>query len=403
MLRKIGKIIVGILVVIGLLAGVIFLLAPKPPKTPENVADVAELEAYLNELVASETPPGLSVTVVKDGEQVYSNAFGHADLPNGIEATPETVYHWWSMTKVATAVSILQLAEQSKLNLDDPVVDHLPFFQIEYPSENSEQITIRHLLNHTSGLPDMIPDLFGLVHSEDMTMDQTAILKEYLPSFNKLKFEPGSDAAYTNLSYLVLGSVIEAISGQSYESYIRDSVLQPLAMDDTDFIYRDEMAVHEAIGSHPFVSIFTPMLPFLLDMDALVRERIGAQYWLERVYIDVTPSTGLIGSTPDAAKLMLDLLSDDSQLLSASSIAAMQPTGDQPGERPLGWAEFGEDNGHFDKLSTKRSWVQHSGGGPGFATVMRLYPEENLGVVIMVNNTNLDYHGLSKLVADVDW
>jgi CubicO group peptidase (beta-lactamase class C family) len=81
----------------------------------------------------------------------------------------------------------------------------------------------------------------------------------------------------------------------------------------------------------------------------------------------------------------------------------MQPTGDRPGERPLGWAEFGQENGHFDKLSTSRTWVQHRGGGPGFATVMRLYPAENLGVVIMANNTNLDASGLTELIADVDW
>jgi CubicO group peptidase (beta-lactamase class C family) len=395
MIRKIGKITLGILVVIGLLAVVTFILAPKPPKTPDSAANVAELEAYLNDLVASETPPGLSVTVVKAGEEVYSKGFGYADLPNGVEATPDTVYHWWSMTKVTTAVAILQLAEQGKLSLDDPVVDHLPFFQVEYPSADSEVITIRHLLNHTSGLPDMIPDMLGWVHTEDMTMDQTAILKTQLPSFNTLKYEPGRDAAYTNLSYLVLGAVIEAVSGQSYEAYIRENVLQPLAMNDTDFIYRDEMAAHEAMGSHPFVSVFTPMLPFLLDMDALVSQRVGTQYWFKRVYLDVTPSTGLIGSAPDAAVLMLDLLRDEPQLLTAESTAAMQPTGDQPGERPLGWAEFGQENG--------RSWVQHRGGGPGFATVMRLYPEEDLGVLIMANNTNLDNDGLAELMASLDW
>lgn len=395
MLRKIGKIIVGILIVVGLLAVVLMVLAPKPPKTPKSVADVAELEGYLNELVASGTPPGLSVTIVKDGEQVYSKGFGFADAPHVIETTPDTVYHWWSMTKVTTAVAILQLAEQGKLNLDDPVVDHLPFFQVEYPSANSEVITIRHLLNHTSGLPDMVPDLFGLVHMEDVTMDQTAILKAHLPSFNKLKYEPGTDAIYTNLGYLVLGTVIEAASGQSYEAYIRENVVQPLDMANSDFIYRDDMGEHEAMGSHPFVSIFTPMLPFFLDMDALVRERIGTQYWFNRVYIDVTPSTGLIGSTPDAGKLMLDLLSDEPQILSTASIVAMQPTGDQPSERPLGWAEFGEENG--------RSWVQHRGGGPGFATVMRLYPEEGLGIVIMANNTNFDSAGIAKLVAGLAW
>jgi len=389
------KTIVGIIVVIGLLVVVLMVLAPKPPKTPEQVENVAELESHLNDLVDSETPPGLSVTVVKDGELVYSNGFGYADLPNGIKATPDTVYHWWSMTKVPTAVGILQLAEQGELDLDDPVIDHLPFFQVKYPSASSDVVTIRHLLSHTSGLPDLIPDMIGWVHTEDMTMNQTEILKANLPSFNELEFEPGADVAYTNQGYLVLGVVIEAVSGQSYESYILENVLQPLDMASTDYIYRDDMITHEAMGSHPLVHMFTPMLPFLLDMDAIVRERVGTQYWLERVYLDVTPSTGLVGSTSDAGKLMMDLLSDEPQLISADSVTAMQPTGDQPGERPLGWAEFGEENGRF--------WVQHQGGGPGFATVMRLYPEEELGVVIMANNTSLDNSDLAELVANLDW
>ena len=178
-----------LIVIVGL-----YVFAPHAPGTPEQVKDVAELESYLNRLVQSGNPPGLSLVVVKDGEIVYNNAFGYADGPNEVKAGPDTIYHWWSMTKIPTAVAIIQLQEQGKLNLDEPVTQYLPWFDVTYPSESSSVITVRHLLQHTSGLPDTIPAMIGWVHYDDATRNQTEIVKKYLPDFNKLKFEPGEKA-----------------------------------------------------------------------------------------------------------------------------------------------------------------------------------------------------------------
>ncbi|MCP4420551.1 MAG: beta-lactamase family protein [Chloroflexi bacterium] len=364
-----------------------FLLAPHPPRTPKQAATVAELEAYLQTLTESGDPPSVSLAVMKDGELVYNKAFGMADGVNHLPATSDTVYHWWSMTKMATAVSILQLHEQGKLDIDDPVSDYLPFFDVQYPSLDSPLITIRHLLNHTSGLPDSMPAMIGWVHTEDENHNQTELLKEQFPNFNKLKFSPGSDNAYSNLGYIVLGVIIESVTGERYESVVAEQILQPLSMAQTDFVYTDKMSQHEAIGSHPLVHFFTPLLPFFVDMEMLVQERIGTRYWFNRFYIDATPPTGLIGSAADAAKLML-VLQDGGQLLSTDSIALMRPNGDK---RPLGWAEYGDN------------WVQHRGGGPGFASIMRLYPDEALGIVIVANGTNLDSENLVELVAGLDW
>jgi CubicO group peptidase (beta-lactamase class C family) len=92
--------VVLLLAIIGLDA-----FAPHPPTTPKQVANVAQFETYLSHLTASGNPPGLSGVVVKDGEVIYNNAFGFADGPRNIKATPETVYHWWSMTKIPTAIA----------------------------------------------------------------------------------------------------------------------------------------------------------------------------------------------------------------------------------------------------------------------------------------------------------
>ncbi len=375
-----------LLIIVGMGIG-LFLLAPHPPRTPKHVADVAELETYLQTLTTAGDPPGLSLAVMKEGELVYSGAFGLANRVNGTMATPDTVYHWWSMTKMATAVAILQLHEQGKLDIDDPVSDYLPFFEVEYPSPDSPPISIRHLLNHTSGLPDSMPAMIGWMHPEDESYDQTELLKTQLPNFNKLRFAPGSDTAYSNLGYVVLGVIIEAVTGERYESVVIEQVLRPLGITQTDFVYTEEMSQHEAVGSHPFVHLFTPLLPFFVDMDMLVQERVGTRYWFNRFYIDATPPTGLIGSATDTAKLM-SALQDGGTLLSADSIELMRPRGEK---RPLGWAEFGD------------TWIQHRGGGPGFATIMRLYPNESLGIVILANGTNLDSENLVELIAGLDW
>src|SRR5687768_12560698 len=158
------KMLLSLLVVLVFLSIGLYTFAPHAPATPQQVVDKTELETYLNRLVASGNPPGLSVVVVKDGDIVYNNAFGFADGPRKIRATPDTVYHWWSMTKIPTAIAIMQLQEQGKLDLEEAVTKHLPWFEVKYPSGESRAITIRDLLQHSAGLPDPIPAMIGWVH-----------------------------------------------------------------------------------------------------------------------------------------------------------------------------------------------------------------------------------------------
>jgi CubicO group peptidase (beta-lactamase class C family) len=360
---------------------------------PKNPASLIQVENYIRNLIERGQPPGLSAVVVKDGKIIYCKAFGWADSPKKLPASPNTRYHWWSMTKVATAVAILQLQDAGLLNIDDPIREHLSFFHVYLDDKPAPAITIRQVLRHTSGLPDTIPAMLGWVHYEDDIYPQTDLLRKHLPSFNQLKFHPDSKSAYSNLGYAVLGAIIEKVRGIPYEKYIQDHILTPLGMTQTGFLYSPEMVDQIAAGSHPIFNIYTPMLPLLLNMRSLVRQRDGLQLWFNNLYLDMTPPSGLIGPVKDAAKLVNALLME-SDILSYESHTMLKPQGIKPIERPLGWAEFNEEN---------RLWLQHSGGGPGFATVMRIYPEENLGIVIMANNTNLPRERLVEAFAHLDW
>jgi CubicO group peptidase (beta-lactamase class C family) len=375
----------------------LYAFAPHAPATPKQIKDVSDLETYLNRLVDSGNPPGLSVIVVKNGRIVYSSAFGYADKPHNLRARPDTVYHWWSMTKIPTAIAIMQLREQGKIDLDDPVKKYLPWFDVTYGLENSQSITISNLLQHTSGLPDTIPAMVGWVHYDDEERNQTEVVKKHLPEFNKLKFRPASQAKYSNLNYMVLGAVIESISRQTYETYITQNILQPLEMTQTGFVYSPAMAGKAAAGTLPVVHFYTPLLPTLLDPTLLIRERQGKLLWLNRVYIDATPSTGLIGSAPDVGRLMMAYLNrgtlDGNSILSPESIQMLTDT--KPfDDHGLGW---------FVYESKNERYLEHAGGGPGFATIMRLYPDTGLGVAILSNGTDLDRDELVNLFAHLEW
>jgi CubicO group peptidase (beta-lactamase class C family) len=391
------KMLISFVIAILILGVGLYAFAPHAPTTPKQVNDKEALETYLDQLTSSGNPPGLSVVVVKGGEVIYNKGFGHADGPRRIEAASDTIYHWWSMTKIPTAIAVMQLQEQDKLDLDEEVIKYLPWFEVNYPSDASAALTIRHLLQHTSGLPDSVPAMAGWVHYSDESYNQTEVLKKHLPEFKTLKFEPGTKAVYSNVNYMVLGAVIEAVSGQTYESFITENILQPLGMSQTGFVVSPAMAEHEAAGTLAIVHPYTPLLPVLLDPKALIRERGGKLFWLNRFYIDATPSTGLIGAAPDVARFMMAYLNggtlDGKSILRPESISMLTETTPVDG-RGLGWAV---------STSNDERYLEHMGGGAGFATTMRLYPASGLGIAILSNGTELDRTGLADLLHSMDW
>ena len=182
--------VIGFCLVFILIIGGCAIMPPKLPPT-SHVNSVDGLEAYLNRVVETGDPPGLSLVVVKETQIIYSQGFGMADGPRNQVVTKETIYQWWSLTKIFTAVAILQFQEQGMFKLDDSVKKYLPFLEVKYPSKNSEQITIRHLLNHSSGLKDAGNAILGWIHFDgDSAVNQTALLKEKLPKYKKLAYEP---------------------------------------------------------------------------------------------------------------------------------------------------------------------------------------------------------------------
>ena len=377
------------------------------PTLPDKVEDISGFENYMNNLVKSGTPPGMSLVVVKNDSIIYSKGFGWADEPRKILATPNTVYHWWSITKIATAIAILQLQERGKLSLNDPVVRYLPFFDVKYPSDTSKQVTILNLLNHTSGLPD--PSAFTFVrwvhHDGDPPVNQTDFIRKVLPDYSKLKFEPGDHSEYSNIGYMVLGAIIEKVTGMIYEDYIRQNILQPLGMNHTDFLYMKETKSDEAAGAHPTFNLMTPLLYIMAP--SYVREIDWSHLWMERVYTDQTPSTGLIGPATDAARLAAAYLNggvlDGRRILSQGSITTMTFEG-QIKEKNEDSLNYHRQGICWQIYGKSGRWVlTHDGGGPGFSTKIQLYPDEHLGFVLFTNDVTCEPWKIINLAASLKW
>jgi CubicO group peptidase (beta-lactamase class C family) len=363
-----------------------------------NPMSVESLEAFIQEKAETNNVPGLSVAVAKENRVVWERGFGFADLAASTPATPSTSYLWFSMTKIVTATAVMQLAEGGKLDLDAPVTNYFPDFSIV---SQPVQVSIRHLLSHSSGLANPLP-IRWVRPAGTPAPDRRAFVKGLLARHRKLKFTPGERASYSNLGYLVLGEVVSETAGASYEEYIRHEILAPLDMNRTGFAYKQPDGHQAATGYQslwgPLTLLFRAALP-----RGVVGPRQGRYVAFNPFYVNGPAYGGLVGGVDEAARLVMLHLnggqSDGAQLLSPESVATMQRITPRGGKRDfgLGWFRARE------AAQRRPAFVEHLGGGAGFWNVMRLYPEESLGLVVMGNTTSYDHESICDAVVGVPW
>ena len=348
------------------------------------------LEATLEDL-AERKVPGLSAVLVKRGEAGEFKSAGVSDLTLGTPATSDTVFLWFSMTKIVTATAVMQLVERRALGLDDPVRRFLPGFpraRAGWP-----EVLVRHLLSHSAGLANPIP--LRWVHLADQPgRDPREFAQDLLERHSRLRFAAGSRAVYSNLGYIALGEVIAAAAGQRYEDYVHSEILAPLSMSRTGFAYPGEAHGEVATGYQARLSPLTPVFRLMLPK-GIVGANQGRFVAFNRLYVDGPAYGGLVGSARDAARFMAAHLNegqlDGVRLLTPESVAAMQQI--QASGRKLdvgfGWFRRGADRAHTDQL-------EHLGGGGGFWNMMRIYPARGLGVLTMGNATSYDHQRVAQ-------
>jgi CubicO group peptidase (beta-lactamase class C family) len=200
---------------------------------------IDQITATVDKAAAEDKFSGV-VLVAKEGAPLLSRAWGMADPAKGIANRSDTKFNIGSINKIFTHVAIGQLAAAGKLSLSDTISKHLP----DLPVPSADKITIEQLLQHRSGLGDIFGPKFMASHASIRK------LSDYVPLFAgaPLQFEPGADQKYSNAGFVVLGLIIEKVSGQSYYDYIRDHITKPAGMTDTASYAVDENVPNRAIG-----------------------------------------------------------------------------------------------------------------------------------------------------------
>jgi CubicO group peptidase (beta-lactamase class C family) len=321
--------------------------APAPPN--ESAVDAIFKDAI------HPGQPGAAVLVAKDGKILFEKAYGLADVEHAIPVSLETKFNIASITKPFTAAAILKLQEEGRLSLDDPLSKYIP----DYPRGN--EIKIRHLLTHTSGIPEKLGGPATLATAFFPASQPYLIaLFKYQP----LDFDPGSQYAYSNSGYYLLGYIIEKVMGQSYLDFLRNTFFKPLGMDHTGIYAPGEsgkaMPYWYANGS----------------LDGLQKAREGAR----------VGANGVLDSTVEDLYRWSEAYMNARILSPASVQAAWTPSiqGNTATtyERIAGYG-YGWSIGRFRGVRQ----VSHTGASGGYCSSLYIYPDERLTVAILANSS----------------
>lgn len=325
-------------------------------------AKADEIDRYMEAQIINLHISGASLAVVRGGKIVKARGYGFADLQSSAVATPETVYEIGSMTKQFTAVAVMMLAEEGKLSLDDSLTKYFPAAPAWW-----NKITIRHLLTHTSGIRNhvAVPGYMDLFRTS-ITGKTFPAREDLLNEFYQLpkEFAPGETWAYDNTGFYLLGVIIEKIGGKSYWDFLNERIFKPLAMTHTRSTESSEIVPHRAAG-YGWTGRTWENRPILAPFVAF--------------------SAGSILSTvEDLAKWDAALYTE--KLLKKSSLEKMwTPARTNSGEL----AAFDYGFGWFIEKYRGHRNILHSGGTPGFSSVMHRFADDRMTIIILTNHADL--------------
>ncbi len=323
------------------------------PDRPLTTAEIARyVDEYVRNMVERDVFSG-TVLLARDGEPFYSSAWGYANLRWQVLNKLDTKFNIGSMNKMFTGVAICQLAEQGKLTFDDYVIDHMP----DYPNEEfARSVTIHHLLTHTSGMGSYWKTMFQM----DWTKLRSVEDFWHLTIDDSLAFEPGAHFQYSNSGPVVLGMIIQEITGMDYHDYIRENVTGPAGMANTDCYHNDHIIPNLALGY------------FWAEEDDTIRTSNIFEHSARG-----GPAGGGYSTVEDFLRFSEALL--NGALLSDSMTAVLT----------TGKIRTGPDE-QYAYLFADADWnghrvIGHGGGAPGINADLKIFPELGFTIAAMSN------------------
>ncbi len=331
----------------------------------------------LDALVRESRTPGIQYLVIDADGTLFEYAGGWADLSSHRPMTVDTTMMAYSMSKTITAAAVLQLVEARKIALDDSIDRYVE-------SPYGPQVTVRHLLSHTAGIPNPIPLRWVHTVQDHVDFREDAALAAVLRKHGRLSATPGTKYAYSNIGYWLLGPIVERVSSQSFIEYVRNDVLEPLGMKPEALGYAVVNPSTHATGYLEKFSLVNLIKWFVIDA-ALIGEYEGPWLQIRAHYANGPAFGGLVGTARGFAAFLQDQLRPHSCLFDVPThnlFYEPQRTGKGRAiAMTLGWHIGGAGGARF---------FYKEGGGGGFHSMMRIYPAAGVGTVIMTNATGFD-------------
>ena len=314
----------------------------------------------------SATEPGITILVAKDGKAIYKKALGKSNLELNIPIEVNSVFQIGSITKQFTAVSILMLAEQGKLNIEDKIGKYIP----EY-IEVGRDITIHHLLNHTSGIKNKTP-----LSEKNYTSRMDRSPKELITYFKDepLAFMPGEKFKYSNAGYILLGQIIETISKQSYGQFIQENIFDKIGMTSSYCGDMKQVIPNRSTG-------------YIIKQNEFVKS--------DYMNLSLAYSAGAILSTTEDLLKWQNALLQNTLLKESSIKQAMTPTLLNSGKKiPYGYGF------RFSRLGNSPV-IAHTGSTKGFTSIALFLAQENMYITVLTNCNCKNVNNVAKQVAEL--
>jgi len=333
----------------------------------------AAVDDVVRASMQEERVPGVSIAIVREGNIIKATGYGVANLELNVPVTPQSVFEIGSISKQFTAAAVMLLVEDGKIALDDPITKYFP-----QTAQDWNAVTIRQLLTHTSGLPDIWGDTEETLYNRgivDFRRDYTEDELVRIYAARPLEFPPGTKWSYCNACYQVLGFLIHRVSGQTYHAFLHARIFKPLGMDATRVSSWTDVIANRATGYEPFHGEFKH------------REWVSPTLFF-------TADGGLVSTVEDMARWDAALYAEH-PLTRAQREAMWNPSPITLGTKwPYGMAwRINDVNGH--------RLIWHVGGGFGFSAIFSRYVDDKLTIIALTNVGEFDVRKLAGSIASL--
>lgn len=328
--------------------------------------DIDSISAEIMEFAEKkkEEYPSFAVAIFEGNEVLYSDYFGYVDKENNILADEESVYEWGSITKLVTWVSVMQLAEQGKLDLNEDIRTYLPekfFKKLKY----DEPITMMNLMNHTAGWQESCVGVWTTEESEIRPLDEALKYSEPAQIFHS-----GDTVAYSNYGTAVAGYVVECVSGMDYTQYVHENIFEPLGMEHTSIAV--DYSDNEWVKNKRFTQKS-------YEFTGKELESLGSAVY----YLNLYPCGSAMGTLSDITKFAQALADDNSSLFEKSeTMKLMKTTTKFYGDSNIPMNSHG-----LWTLFYGENVIGHDGGTLGYSSNLIFNDDTKKGVVVLTNQT----------------